>query len=57
VSRRAWVSEVGTTASEYLGILVVVAVVIAALATSSIGATIYDAIDTQVCKIAGGDGC
>ena len=57
MSRRAWVSEVGTTASEYLGMLVVVAVIIAALATSSIGATIYDAIDTQVCKIAGGDEC
>ncbi len=43
----------GQTAAEYLGIIVVVAAIIAVLATTDIGTAIKTAITTQITKIAG----
>jgi pilus assembly protein Flp/PilA len=45
-------SERGQTAAEYLGIIVVVAAIIAVLATTSIGDTIKTKITDQINKIA-----
>jgi hypothetical protein len=47
--------QTGQTSAEYLGGLVVVAVVIALLATSDAGAAIRDHMHAIVCRIAGGD--
>jgi pilus assembly protein Flp/PilA len=56
---RAWLarlgSERGQTAAEYLGVLVVVSVIIAAVATTDVGDKIKDFINTIVGKIATGD--
>jgi hypothetical protein len=51
--------ERGQTASEYLGVLLVVSVIIAAVASTDVGGQLRRAMATQVCKIAEGDdkGC
>jgi hypothetical protein len=49
--------ERGQTAAEYIGGLLIVAVVIGAVATTNVGATIRRAASEQVCKIAGGGDC
>jgi Flp pilus assembly pilin Flp len=46
--------EQGQTAAEYLGIVVVVAAIIAVLAQSSIGEDIASAIKSKISDIAGG---
>ncbi len=43
----------GQTAAEYLGIVVIVAILIAALAKTDIGGTIGSAITTKISDIAG----
>ena len=48
--------ERGQTAAEYLGIIVVIAVIIGALYGAGIGDEIATAIKDQVKKIAGGGG-
>ncbi len=45
----------GQTAAEYLGALLIVAVVVGAVATTNVGGTIRRAASEQVCKIAGGE--
>jgi hypothetical protein len=45
----------GQTAAEYVGALLIVAVVAGAVATTNAGGTIRRAMSEQVCKIAGGD--
>lgn len=50
--RRMDNNDRGQTAAEYLGIIVVVAAIIAVLATTEIGTKIKDAIGTQIDKIA-----
>ena len=50
-------AERGQTSSEYLGSLLVVSVVIAAFATTEVGASIRTAMSVQVCRIGGGTGC
>jgi hypothetical protein len=47
--------ERGQTAAEYVGSLLIVAVVVGAVATTNVGATIRHAMSTQVCRIAGGE--
>jgi hypothetical protein len=47
-------SQRGQTAAEYLGLLLIVSVIVAAVATSNAGATIRHQLSVQVCKIAGG---
>jgi hypothetical protein len=47
-------SQAGQTAAEYLGALVVVAVVIAALANSVVGVQVRDAMERAICMIAAG---
>ena len=49
--------ERGQTSAEYLGALLVVSVVIAAFATTEVGASIRTAMSVQVCRIGGGTGC
>jgi hypothetical protein len=49
--------ERGQTAAEYLGALLIVAVVVGAVATTNVGGSIRHALSTQVCKIAGGTDC
>ncbi|MFC5030317.1 hypothetical protein ACQFX6_24940 [Streptomyces sp. DSM 41987] len=46
----------GQTSFEYLGIAVVIAVIIGALATTDIGTTIRTAIINAIGKISGGNG-
>ena len=48
-------SERGQTAAEYMGILLVVAVIIGALIAANVDGRIADAANTMVDKIAGGD--
>ena len=45
----------GQTAAEYMGILLVVAVIIGAVATSGIGGKISDLIGTMIDSISSGD--
>ena len=49
--------ERGQTSAEYLGALLVVSVVLAAFATTEVGASIRLAMSVQVCRIGGGTGC
>jgi hypothetical protein len=49
--------ERGQTAAEYLGALLLVSVVIAAVAATDAGGRIRDGLTEQVCKIAGGARC
>jgi hypothetical protein len=44
----------GQTSAEYLGALLVVSVLVAALATSDVGASLRTALSEQVCRIGGG---
>jgi pilus assembly protein Flp/PilA len=57
--RTGWSGERGQTAAEYLGVLLVVSVIIAAIASSNVGGAISGALTAQVCKVAGGSdaGC
>ena len=48
-------SERGQTAAEYLGVLLVISVLVAAVATSSAGAQIRESMHKLVCNIAGQD--
>lgn len=50
-------SQRGQTASEYLGVLLVVGVLIAAVGGTAIGRDIREALSEQVCKILGGADC
>jgi pilus assembly protein Flp/PilA len=43
----------GQTSVEYLGIIAVVVLIVAAIAGTNIGQTIYQAIVSQVAKVAG----
>jgi Flp pilus assembly pilin Flp len=54
--RRNLAEERGQTAAEYMGILLVVAVIIAALVGSGIGKDISDAAGDMVTKISKGEG-
>ena len=47
--------QAGQTSTEYLAILVVVALVVGALATGGVAAAIADRVEHAVCTIAGGD--
>ena len=49
--------ERGQTAAEYLGALLVISVIVAAVSTSQVGASIAAAMSTQVCRIGGGTDC
>ena len=42
----------GQTAAEYLGVLLLVAVIVAAIASSGIGSAIADGVGGAVCRIA-----
>jgi hypothetical protein len=50
-------SERGQTAAEYLGILLLVAAIIGAIATSGLAGTISGAVRTAACQITGAEGC
>ena len=54
---RALRRTTGQTAAEYLGVLLVVAAIIAAVVTSTVGIDIARAISEKVCAIADGDDC
>jgi pilus assembly protein Flp/PilA len=54
INRRAR-EERGQTAAEYMGVLVVVAVIIAAVAGTGIGSTIWSKMAGLINDIAGGD--
>ncbi|MCX2969146.1 MULTISPECIES: hypothetical protein [Streptomyces] len=47
-------NDTGQTAIEYLGILAVVAAIIAVLLTTDFGSTISDAIADQISRVTGG---
>jgi hypothetical protein len=49
--------ERGQTAAEYVGVLLVVASIIAALVASQPGHAIADGVQSAVCKMIGGDDC
>lgn len=51
---RRLAGQTGQTAAEYMGLLFVVSVMIAAIASAGIDVRIASAIRTQICKIAGG---
>lgn len=53
--RRAARGCAGATSAEYLGAVVVVAVLLAALVTTPIGARVAGGIQTGICRISGGD--
>jgi Flp pilus assembly pilin Flp len=46
-------SDRGQTSVEYLGIIAVVVLIVAAILGTNIGQTIYNAITTQIAKVAG----
>ncbi len=50
-------SQAGQTAAEYLGVLVVVAAVIGALATADPGRAVASGIQDAICRVAGSPGC
>jgi hypothetical protein len=50
-------SEAGQTAAEYMGVLLIVAAIIAAVTLSSVGERIAYHIQIQICRIAGGENC
>ncbi len=49
--------EEGQTAAEYVGLLLVIALVVAAVAASGIGAAITTGATTALCRVTGGPGC
>ena len=55
--RRRLCAQVGQTAAEYMGVLLVVSVIIAAVATTQVGTQIRDEMKRIVCEIFGGDCC
>lgn len=50
-------SQRGQGAIEYVGVVVVVAAIVAALIGTGVGPTLAEGISTQVCKITGGGDC
>jgi len=55
LSPRTIRSQRGQTAVEYLGLLLLLAVVVAALLASPIGGTLSDGIRAAICRVLGGD--
>jgi hypothetical protein len=55
--RAMWGRQDGQTAAEYLGALLVVSVIVAAVATTPVGETIERELQRIVCEIAGGGDC
>jgi pilus assembly protein Flp/PilA len=56
---RSWLirsGDRGQTAAEYMGIVVIVAIIIVAIATSNIGQTIADNITNKITEIFGAGG-
>ena len=53
--RRRLCAQAGQTAAEYMGVLLVVSVIIAAVATTQVGTQIRDEMSRIVCEIVGGD--
>ncbi len=53
--RRRLCAQVGQTATEYMGVLLVISVIIAAVATTQVGTQIRDEMKRIVCEIFGGD--
>jgi hypothetical protein len=47
----------GSSTAEYLGVVVVVAAIIGAVATTGVGTTISAGLASAVCRIAQGSGC
>ena len=54
---RALRRETGQTAAEYMGVLLLVAVIVAALATSDVGIAIARETSRLICTIGGGTDC
>ncbi|MEC4016557.1 polymorphic toxin-type HINT domain-containing protein [Streptomyces sp. H27-D2] len=54
---RLRVGDAGQTATEYVGLIAVVALIIGGLAASGIGPEISERIKTAVCEVAGGADC
>ncbi|WP_252395107.1 hypothetical protein [Streptantibioticus parmotrematis] len=52
VRRVAAKADRGQTSVEYLGIIAVVVLIVAAILGTNIGTTIYDAITAQIAKVA-----
>lgn len=52
VSRLAARADAGQTSVEYLGIIAVVVLIVAAILGTNIGTTIYNAITSQIAKVA-----
>lgn len=50
-------TQAGQTAAEYLGLLLVVAAIVAALATSSVPESIASGVRDAICRIVGTEGC
>jgi hypothetical protein len=55
-ARRVREESRGQTAAEYMGVLLVIAVIIGVLVTSSIGQEIVNGAITNIKKVAAGDG-
>ena len=55
--RPAWREQRGQTASDYLGILLIVSFIVAALFASGVGTTIADRVEVLICQIGGGTNC
>ena len=55
LSIRLYVGTRGQTAAEYVGVLLVVSVIIAAVATTGVGHDITDKLSSLVRDISGGD--
>jgi hypothetical protein len=56
-SWRAHAGEAGVTTGEYIGVLVLVAAMLGAVAVTPIGGTIHDGILAALCRITGGENC
>jgi hypothetical protein len=50
-------SQRGQTAAEYLGVLLVVSVIVASIASSKPGEAITRSIEATICRVAGGEDC
>lgn len=49
--------DLGATATEYLGMIVVVAALVLGISATGIGRTVYEKISAEICKVAGGGDC
>ena len=56
-SAPAWRDQRGQTAAEYMGMLLIVSVIVAALFTAGLGGSISGTVDRLICTIAGGGSC